>query len=386
LHRPDVIAVAVLAVVVFAGCGSAPSTKWVAAAKKAPLVAGEGEEVVTASGLAEGDGPEDLWRASVTARRRAVASVLARIVPDDPHDPRTTAVRKHVLGHWADYVRPGVRVVSRADSDGAMTVTLRVVVMSDTLAADAARLRTDLDPARKPRIVVAVLPVFADGPVAPARAVERAVAEAFASRGFRHVPGPEPEARRAIEAAVRSSDTQALARAARSAGAEIALVGLAARTLETEGEAFGRKVTTYTPAVTLKAVHSASGNVIFSREHSGEESVGPAALTNAANALAEECLDAVLRERRSSAPAFAAATVSVEGISFEDFAAFITLARKVAGVALVRARPFAGGTGTVEIDHARDPVDLARDLSQLKGLKLRLLSAGTGTIRLRSVD
>ncbi len=386
MQSRGLIVTAALVAALSAGCGSAPSADWVAAAKKAPLAAGVGEELVTATGVAGGSGAEALWQAGLMARRRAVASVLSRAVPDDPHDPRTTAARKRILDRWADYVRPGVRVVSKTDSDDTMTVTLRVVVMSDALAADAARLRTELNPARKPRIVVAVLPVFVDGPVPAARAVERAVAEAFASRGFRHVPAPEPEARRAIEAAVRSGDTQALAGAARSAGAEVALVGLAARTRESQSEAFGRKITTYTPAVTLRAVHTASGKVIFSREHSGEEAVGEAALTNAANALAEKCLDAVLRERWASAPAFAAATVSVEGVSFEGFAAFVTLARRVPGVALVRARPFSGETGTVEIDHARDPVDLARDLSRLEGLGLRLLSAGAGAIRLRSSD
>jgi hypothetical protein len=361
----------------------------VAAAKKAPLAAGEGEELVTATGTVPGTGAEALWQAGIMARRRAVASVLARLVPNDPDgpaDPRTIAVRKRILDRWADYVRPDVRVTSKTDADGIMTVTLQVVVMSDAMARDAPRIRSELDPARKPRIIVAVLPVFADGPVAPARAAERAVTEAFASRGFRLVPGPEPEERAAIASAVRSGDAGALARAARSVGAEVALVGLAARTRESEREIYGRKVTVYTPAVTLKAIDTASGREVFSREHQGKESVGEAALPNAASELAEKCLDAVLRSRFASAPAFAAATVSIEGISFEDFAAFIALARRVPGVALVRARPFSGKTGTVEIDHARDPVDLARELARLEGLSLRLVSSGAEDIRLESTE
>jgi hypothetical protein len=361
----------------------------VAAAKKAPLAAGEGEELVTATATVPGTGAEALWQAGIMARRRAVASVLARLVPNDPDgpgDPRSRADRKRVLDRWRDYVRPGARVVSEDDDDGATTVTLRVVVMSDLLRDDAAPLRGELDASRKPRIVVAVLPVFADGPVAPARAAERAITEAFASRGFRLVPEVEPEERAEIASSLRSGDAQALARAARSVGAEVALVGLAARTRESEREVYGRKVTVYTPAVTLKAIDTASGREVFSREHQGKESVGEAALPNAASELAEKCLDAVLRERARVAPAFARAVVRVDGISFEDFAAFVRLARSVPGVAQVRARPFAGESGEVEVSHARDPVDLARELARLEGLPLRLVSSGAGSIRLESTE
>jgi hypothetical protein len=311
---------------------------------------------------------------------------LARLVPHEPNNPLAIAARKRILDNWEDYVRPGLKVVSKGGTDDATTVTLRVVVMSDFLKREAARLRTELDPSRKPRVIVVIRPVFDDGPADAARAAEVAITEAFTSRGFRLVPEVKPEVREEIISAMRSDDTQTLARVARASGAEIALVGAAARTRERKGEVYGRKVAIYTPVVKLKAIDTASARTIFSSEHSGEESAGEAALPNAANALAETCIKEVLKDRYRVAPAFATVAVRIDGISFENFAVFIRQARAVPGVASVRAKPFAGESGEVEINHARDPVDLARELVRLEGLSLRLLSAGAEAIRIKSTE
>jgi len=368
-----------------AGCGGASRAAWVAAAKKAPLKAGPGEEVVTATATAPGTGAEAFSRACAMAKRRAVALALARVDPPESHDPFAAAAHNRIRDRWADYVRPVVTVRARDASGDATTVTLEVVVMSDLLRSAAARARAGLDPSRRPRVMAVICPVFADGDASAAREAERSINETFTSHGFRLVPEVGPATRDAIVSAFRRKDARAMARSARSAGAEVVLVGLAARTRRREVEVYGRKVFAYTPAVTLEAVDTASAGTVFSREHSGEETIGEAALANAAADLASECLDAIASDRSRAPRALSTAVVRMNGISFEDFAGFVRLAGSVPGVAAVRARPFAEGSGEVEIAHARDPLDLARELARLEGLRLRVVRAGAGDIRMESI-
>ena len=383
MRHPASTAAALLAALA-AGCGAGSPKTWVATARKAPLSAAAGEEVVTATGTAPGSGAEALWQAGTIARRHAVTEVLDRVVPRDADDPLTLVVRKRILDRWGDYLRPGARTVSKTAADGATTVTLQAVVVSESIRSDAARLRGEVDLSRKPRLLVVMCPAFEDGPSAPAGEAERAVAEVFASRGFRMVRNVRPDVRSSLVSAIRSEDPKALAALARSVGAEVALVGVAGRTGERVAEVFGREVSVYTPVVSLKAIDTGSAGTIFSREHRGEESVGDAALANATNDLAERCLAEMLTDRNRTAPAFATAAVRIDGVSFEEFAAFVRLAQTIPGVALVRAEPFAGESGRAEIGHALDPVDLARELVRLEGLSLRLVSSGAREIRIES--
>jgi len=385
LRHPGLLITCSCTVALAAGCGGASRAAWVAAAKKAPPSVGAGDEVVTATATAPGTGAEAFSRACARAKRRAVALALARVDPTESHDPFAAAAHNRIRDRWGDYVRPVVTVRARDNSDDATTVTLEVVVMSDLLRSDAARARAGLDPSRKPRLIVVMCPVFADGDASAAREAERSISETFTSHGFRLVPEVDPATRNAIVAAFRKKDARAMARAGRSAGAEVVLVGLAARTRRREVEVYGRKVAAYTPAVTLKAIDTALAGTIFSREHSGEETIGEAALTNAATDLAAECLDAIVTDRSRASRPLSAIAVRIDGISFEDFAGFVRLAGSVPGVAAVRARPFAEGAGEVEITHARDPLDLAGELARLEGLSLRVVRAGAGDIRMESI-
>lgn len=363
-----------------AGCGPGP----VASAPEAPPepvpALAPGEVRVEATGVASGTDTAAVDQATRQALRRAVEQALGTMIEAELAVKHRRVVRERILSRTEGFVK-GYKVLSQEfTEDGAAIVKIEAVVRKGAIRDEIAAIRRILEEKRMPRVMVAIGPRGKDA----AREATAAVEGALVSRGFRLIELAAGPAAEAVFAAISGDEMDRLAEAARTQGAELAVIGSASRTFERKVEVYGTKAKFHRSRVSLRAVETGSGQVLFSGSEEGIPTARTGAMKEVARRAAEECIENVLKKWSADVRGPETIVVRVKGISFEEFARLRRALEGVRKAQLVRARPFSGETGELEVEFFGDSHELAEAIAAIPTFGLKVVSVGAQKVELSS--
>jgi len=346
------------------------------------IAAGPGEIVVQATGVASGTDTAAGDQALRQALRRAVEQALGTHIEAELAVEHRRVVRERIVGRSEGFVKT-YRVLSQTVQEGATVVNIEAVVKLGAIKDEVAAIRRVLEEKRMPRMLVLVGPREGGNPDQAAQTVQSAVESAFQARGFRmvQVTGAAADA---VYGAYVKNEAEAVAAVAKAQGAEVVLAGSARLVFDGEREVYGAQVKFYKPEVALRAIEADTGRILFADQKTGIASARSDALAKTATELAERCIEAVVKGWSHEARNAEMVLVRVSGIAFEDFARLKRMVEGVRNVQIVRARPFSGDRGELEVEYVGDPVELAEALTKLQHLPLRVVSTSAQTVELEA--
>jgi len=356
------------------------------------------ETWVTATDGAAGGDLKAADEAVAAALRKAVEQTCGVFLKSQSDVENYQAVYDKVLSDTAGYVLKH-EVVKTWKAEGITWATVKALVSTRKFSEKWSSIAHTVNRVNNPRLLVAIAeatnwirnePQYdLDG----VGTVQSKVEKFLLSRGLEVVDRSAAEGlkTRDLILAEEKGDTKTIAAVAARFRADVVIVGKASARFNRTVELAGQRLNQYAATLNVKAVQADSARVLAAEKY-GPELVSTMknraedlALARLAEQAAPKLLEAVVEAWRRKIQVRTTYPLTIAGMTFKLWGDFQQEAGKLRGTEAIRLREIANDLAQIDIEYRYDVQNLARSLTELKGVKLEVTEITAGRLKLKVV-
>jgi len=340
------------------------------------------ERVIVAQG--EGESKDE---AISRAMRSAVEKGVGVMVDSETLVEKNQLISDKVYTEVKGYIN-SYDVVEEGEDEGLHEVKIKANVSLQRLRKDLKGLKIILAEKENPRAVVTINE-YIDGAELPAPTVGPMLEKALRKYKIEVVERAQLEKIKEREAALNYDDPLAAAAVGRQFGAELLIIGDASAELGDVLESYGgTKAYTYSGNVTIKAINTDTGEIIYSGSAEasetggggtrGQSSVARSALKKSAKKIADKAVVEVLEKWRSEVYNVIRVRITAVAPDQEELDNFKERLAQMEGIEQVSERESFSGTSIYDVlIQSAIKRDFADRLSKLEGVTIKAKTANT---------
>lgn len=344
---------------------------------------------VTATGRAAGVDAKARDDAVAQALRTAVEQACGVFLTSQSKSEDYKAVYDKVFADAVGYVREH-KVLAVTTADGVTIAKVRARVSTRKFESNWASIRHTVNQENNPRVIV----IITEPGRQTAGIVQGYVEDFFISKGITLMDrtiATKVSKRDVLLAAIKN-DTIELAALGARFKADVVVTGQASAKFGKELRIAGQSLYQYTATLNVRIIQTDSARVLVSKsfgpvtlntlQHGGGDDK---ALAKLGKDYAPKLLSAVVEAWRKRANVSRTIQLSISGMDFTGWKTFKAEVAKIRGIQALRLREITEAVTNIDAEYRYTNESLADKLTELKGVKLKVLEISANRIKFKVV-